>query len=189
MVNKAAGVILLLAVWFVPPAASAQQAPSQPGAGRTPSAKVGAVMALLAIFEDAGVLPPEQSPDANRLIKALIQFQAAFMKSDRPAVQRWLREALTARFGQAAPEAIEAFRSRGWTSQSLEAVVDYAAATPVWNDADVRNGFLDFNVGRTDFELLARVFVEARARFSTGGRSIHEAYDARRKEMPGAGRK
>ena len=186
MVNKTAGVILLLAVCFVAPAVSAQQAPPQPGAGRTPSARVGAVMALLATFEEAGVLPPEQSPDANRLIKALIQFQSAFLKSEQPAVQRWLREAFAARFGQAAPEAIETFRAGGWTSRSLEAVVDYAAAAPVWNDPDVRNGMLAFNVGRPDFELLARVFVGARAQYLARGRTIHEAYDARRKEMPGA---
>lgn len=164
---------------------------SPPGAkpaGRASSAKVGAVMALLAAFEDAGVLPPEQSPDANRLIKALIQFQAAFMKSEQPAVQHWLREAFTAKFGQAAPEAIETFRAGGWTSRSLEAVVDHAAVTPVWNDPGVLDGMRSFNVGRADFDQLARVFVEARAKIAARGRNIHEAYESRRKEMPGARR-
>ena len=154
--------------------------------GRASSAKVGAVMALLATFEDAGVLPPEQSRDANRLIKALIQFQAAFMKSAHPAIQRWLREALTAKFGEGAPAAQDAIKTGGWTSRSLEAVVDYAAATPVWNGPDVSEGLRAFNVGRSDFDLLARVFVEARAQYASKGRTIHEAYASRRKEMPGA---
>lgn len=189
MVKKIAGMVLLLGVWFVAPPALAQQSPHPPSSGRTSPARVGAVMALLATFEDAGVLPPEDSPDATRLIKATIQFQAAFMKSEQPAVQSWLREAFAARFGEAASEAVEAFRAKGWTSRSLEAVVDYAASTPVWDDPDVRNGFLAFNVGRPDFDLLARVFVEARAKFSAGGRTIHEAYDDRRREMPGAGKR
>jgi len=153
--------------------------------GRASSAKVGAVMAMLATFEDAGVLPPEQSADANRLIKALIQFQSAFMKSAHPAIQRWLREAFTAKFGEDAPAAEAALTTGGWTSRSLEAVVDFAAAAPVWNSPDVSEGFRAFNVGRSDFDLLARVFVAARAQYSARGRNIHEAYAARRKEMPG----
>ena len=145
-------------------------------------------MALLATFEDAGILPPEDSPDATRLIKATIQFQAAFMKSEQPAIRQWLGSALAAKFGEAAPAAIEAFRSNGWTSRSLEAVVDYAAAAPVWDDPDIRNGLLAFNIGRADFDLLARIFTDARTQLSARGQNIHEAYDARRKAMPGARR-
>ena len=160
--------------------------PGAKQAGRAASAKVGAVMALLATFEDAGILPPEDSPDATRLIKATIQFQAAFMKSEQPAIRQWLQSALAAKFGEAAPAAIETFRSGGWTSQSLEALVDYAAATPVWNDPGVKEGFRSFNIGRADFDLLARIFTAARTQFSARGQNIHEAYAARRQTMPGA---
>jgi N-acetylneuraminic acid mutarotase len=155
-------------------------------AGRASPAKVGAVMALLATFQDADALPPENSPDANRLIKALIQFQAAFMTSRHPAIQRWLQEAFAARFGERAPAAREAFKTGGWTSHALEAVVDHAAATPVWDDPGVGEGFRAFNVGRSDFDLLARVFADARTRLAAREQTIHEAYAARRKEMPGA---
>jgi hypothetical protein len=186
MVNKAVGVALLLAVWFAASIAAAQQAPPPPPGGRTPAAKVGAAMAILATFEDAGVLPSENSPDANRLIRAVIQFQAAFMTSDHAAVRQWLDRAFAAKFGEAAPAAIETFRAGGWSSRALEAVVDYAAAAPVWDDPGIRDGLRPFNVGRADFNLLARVFTDARAQFAAGRRSIHEAYDARRKEMPGA---
>jgi N-acetylneuraminic acid mutarotase len=153
---------------------------------RTSPAKVGAVMALLATFEDAGILPPENSPNANRLIKALIQFQSAFMTSGHPAIQHWLRAAFASRFGEEAPSALESFRAGGWTSQSLEAVVDYASSAPVWNVPDVAEGFRAFNVGRGDFDLLARTFTDARTAFSARGQDVHEVYAARRKTMPGA---
>lgn len=186
MLNKTAGPALLLVIWFIASTAPAQQPPHPPAGGRTSPAKVGAVMALLATFEDAGILPPESSPNANRLIKALIQFQAAFMTSEHPAIREWLRNALTEKFGEAMPSTLEAFRTGGWTSQSLEAVVDYAAVTPVWNDPDVADGFRAFNIGRSDFDLLAHIFTDARAAFSARGQNLHDAYAARRKTMPGA---
>jgi hypothetical protein len=108
------------------------------------------------------------------------------MTSGHPAIRRWLQEALAAKFGERAPAVQEAFKTGGWTSHALEAVVDYAAATPVWDDPDVGEGFRAFNVGRADFDLLARVFADARTRFSAGGQTIHDAYAVRRKEMPGA---
>ncbi len=154
--------------------------------GRASSPTVGAVMAMLATFEDAGVLPPEQSPDANRIIKALIQFQAAFMKSPHPAIQRWLHEALAAKFGREAPAAEDAFKTGGWTSRTFEAVVDFAATTPVWNAPDLSEGFRAFNVGRSDFDLLTRIYTEARTQYASRGRDIHDAFAARRKTMPGA---
>ncbi len=160
--------------------------PGAKPAGRASAAQVGAVMALLATFEDAGVLPPEHSPDANRLIKALIQFQAAFMKSESQAIRQLLRDALTANSGEAAPVALDAFRTGGWTSRSLEAVVDYAGAVPVWTRPGVPEGFQAFNVGPTEFTLLAQTFTEARTHFSTTERNIHQTFEARRKEMPGA---
>ena len=44
-------------------------------------------MAVLATLQDADVLPPEDTPEANRVIKAVIQFQSVFLKSSDPAVQ------------------------------------------------------------------------------------------------------
>ena len=182
--NKAPGVIVLVAGCLLVSSTFAQTTPP-PGGKRTPSAQVGSVMALLATFEYAGVLPPEKSPDANRIIKALIQFQSAFMKSKHPAVRGLLNDALTATLGNEAPTAIAAFRTNGWTSQALEAVVDYAAARPIWTRPDIIEGFRAFNIGRSDFDLLARVFTDARAAYASKGQNIHDAAAARRKEMPG----
>jgi N-acetylneuraminic acid mutarotase len=153
---------------------------------RASAAQVGSVMAMLATFQDAGVLPPESSPEANQLIKALIQFQAAFMKSPDPAVGRVLDEALSAKLGPAAPEAIQRFHRQGWTSQSLEALVDHLADRPPWEDAPFARGRGAYNVGRQDFELLARIFTAARRALENRGQDLHRLYAARRSEMPGA---
>ncbi len=52
-----------------------------PGRAATPPGPVGASMAVLAMLQDADVLPPEETPEANRIIKLVIQFQSVFMKS------------------------------------------------------------------------------------------------------------
>lgn len=168
---------------FTPPSGQAGGLRSS----RTSPQQVGTIMALLAAFQDAGVLPPESSPEANRLIKALIQFQAAFMKSSHPAVRQFLAAALTAKLGDRAPVVAEAFATKGWSSESLEAVVDYAASLPVWEQSGLEEGLRAYNIGRSDFELLAEIFRAARKHLSDQGRDLHAVYASRRREMPGAG--
>src|SRR6266508_5124505 len=63
-------------------------------AGEPSRPLVGHIMALLAVFEEADVLPPEASPEANALIHALIQTQAALTKTTNPATRGWFAEAL-----------------------------------------------------------------------------------------------
>ncbi|HKN87714.1 MAG TPA: hypothetical protein VJV04_12705, partial [Nitrospiraceae bacterium] len=155
--------------------------------GRASSRQVGTIMALLATFEDAGALPPESSPDANRLIKALIQFQAAFMKSADPAITQLLTDALTMKLGDHAPAGIARFRAAGWTSESLEALVEFTANHNRWQQSDVRMGFRTYNVGEDDFALLANTFVTARRNLADQGQNLHTVYASRRREMPGAG--
>ena len=46
-------------------------------------------MALLAVFDEAQVLPPEGSSEATQLVHALIQAQSAFLKSQNPAVRNF----------------------------------------------------------------------------------------------------
>ncbi|MFM8540325.1 MAG: hypothetical protein ACKOBZ_02440 [Nitrospira sp.] len=185
MAKQTMGVALLLSVGCLLATPVFSQPVATPGGKRTPSSQVGAVMTLLATFEDAGVLPAEKSPDANRIIKALIQFQSALVKSEHPAIRALFQTALTAKFGEAAPTVIATFRSNGWTSETLEAVVDYAAARPIWTHPGIVEGFRAYNVGQSDFTLLARIFTEARAVYAGKGQSIHDAAAAHRKEMPG----
>lgn len=166
---------------FLPPA----RASSQPTGSRASAAQVGTIMALLATFQDAGVLPPEGTPEANQLIKALIQFQAAFMKSEHPAVRQLLAEALTAHLGDAASAALAQFRSQGWTSRSLEAVVEYVGSRDRWDDPGLKDGFRAYNVGQSDFDLLSRTFHAARTQLAARGQDLHTVYAVRRRDMPG----
>ncbi len=154
--------------------------------GRASPRHVGTVMALLATFNDAGVLPPESSPDANRLIRSLIQFQSAFMKSPNPAVTELLRDALAQKLGDQTEPAVRAFRANGWTSQSLEAVVDYVARTPPWSRPALVEALREYNVGESDFAILATVFSEARAALASEGRDVHVVYARWHGQMPGA---
>jgi hypothetical protein len=172
---------------FVPPTRRMGEGSESRPPGRASAKQVGTVMALLATFQNAGVLPPESDPDANRLIKALIQFQSAFMRSQDPAVRKFLVSALSAKLGDQAPAAADAFRTDGWTSQSLEAVVDYAADQPVWEDTGLEAGLQAYHIGRRDFEILTKIFRTARSQFSARGQDFHQTYAARRREMPGAG--
>jgi hypothetical protein len=168
---------------FVPPGSQMPQG----SRGRASSKQVGTVMALLATFEDARALPPESSPDANRLIKALIQFQAAFMKSTDPVITQLLTDALAMKLGDQAPAGIARFHSSGWTSESLEALVDFINDHKSWQHSDVRMGFRPYNVGEEDFALLAHTFVTARRHLAAQGHNLHTVYASRRREMPGAG--
>lgn len=153
--------------------------------GRASPQHVGTVMALLATFNDAGVLPPESSPDAQRLIRALIQFQSAFMRSPNPAVTGLLYDALAQKLGGQTESAVRTFQAHGWTSRSLEAVVDYAARTPVWSRPALVEALRDYNVGEPEFAILATVFSEARAVLASEGRDVHAVYARWRGEMPG----
>lgn len=155
--------------------------------GRASSKQVGTIMALLATFEDGRALPPESHPDANRLIKALIQFQAAFMKSEDPAIRRLLTDALTATLGDRASTEVARFRSGGWTSESLEALVDFMAGHAAWQQTDVRAAFRIYNIGEEDFALLADIFLTARRNLAEQGYNLHTVYTSRRRDMPGAG--
>ena len=149
-------------------------------AGESSRPLVGHIMALLAVFEEADVLPPETSPEANELIHALIQTQAALTKSTNPATRGWFAEALRrSESPEAGPDPRE-----GLTSRTLEAIVAYAGTHPPTARPDVMAGFQEFNVGAADLDLIARVYRQARDRFRSEGRNIHRLYEARRHAMP-----
>jgi len=149
-------------------------------AGESSRPLVGQIMALLAVFEEADVLPPDTSPEANALIHALIQTQAALTKSTTPATRGWFAEALRRSEAHGAkPNPRE-----GLTSRALEAIVTYAETHPPTARPDVMAGFQEFNVSPTDLDLMARVYRQARDRFRSTGRNIHRIYEAQRRTMP-----
>ena len=141
---------------------------------------VGHIMALLAVFEQAEVLPPEGSPEADALIHALIQTQAALTKSTNPATRRWFADALQRSEAGGAKLRAE----DGLTARSLEAILPYAATHPPAAQPEVLAGLRELNIGPADFDLLARIYTQARDRLRARGQDLHHLYEVQRHAMP-----
>jgi hypothetical protein len=154
--------------------------PAMPAAGESSRSLVGHAMALLAVFEQAGTLPPETSPEANALIHALIQTQAALTKSANPATRQWFADALH----RSHPPGAEPTLQGGLTSRALEAILTHAVSHPPSERPEVRAGLMEFNVRQADLDLLARVYWNARDRLRSAGQDIHRVYEAQRQAMP-----
>ena len=142
-------------------------------------------MAVLATLQDADVLPPEGTPEANRVIKAVIQFQSVFLKSDDPSVQLFLTQALAAPGGRSTDEVLSRFRSTGWTSDVLEALNKQWIATAIDQRDRLAPGFRQFNVSPADFDWLMELIAKARTAFMQRGQNMHQVFAQRRREMPG----
>ena len=142
-------------------------------------------MAVLAMFQDADVLPPEGTPESNRIIKSVIQFQSVFTKGSDPGVQAFLRSALAAQRGGDAQEALSQFRSAGWTSNVLEALSDQWNAATIDQREKLAPGFRQFNINPEDFNLLMELVAKTRISLERRGQNIHQVFAQRRREMPG----
>ena len=157
-----------------------------PGRGATPPGPVGASMAVLALLQDADVLPPEGTPEANRIIKAVIQLQSVFLKSGDPSVQAFLSQALAAKAGSDANEVLSRFRSTGWTSDVLEALGEQWVATAIDQRERLAPGFRQFNISLADFDSLMELVAKARTVLEQRGQNMHQVFAQRRREMPGS---
>lgn len=142
-------------------------------------------MAVLAMLQDADVLPPEGTPEANRVIRVVIQFQSVLMKSTDPDVQAFLSQALEAQGESPASETLSRFRSSGWTSEVLEALNEQWVATAIDQRARLEPGFRQFNVRLADFGWLMELVAKARTAFVQRGQNIHQVFAQRRRDMPG----
>jgi hypothetical protein len=156
-----------------------------PGRANTPSGPVGASMAVLAMLQDADVLPPEDTPAANHVIKVVIQFQSVFMKSGDPAVQAFLSQAMAAKAGSRADEIRSQFRSTGWTSDVLESLGEQWDAMAIDQRERLAPGFRQFNLSLADFGLLRDLVAKARTVLEQRGQNMHQVFAQRRREMPG----
>jgi len=142
-------------------------------------------MAVLAMLQDADVLPPEGTPDANRIIKSVIQFQSVFLKSGDSDVQAFLSRALEKQRDSGANEAASRFRSAGWTSEVLEALREQWVATAIDQRERLAPGFHQFNLSLEDFDSLMELVAKARTALEQRGQNMHQVFAQRRKEMPG----
>lgn len=144
-------------------------------------------MALLATFHEAGVLPPESSREADRLIHALIQSQSLFLKSSDPAVRNVFSSALTDKFNvKKATSLARAFPSTGWTSETLEALVDYSSQRSPADEPRLAELFHAYNVTTADWKFVEQVFAKAREQLLKQGKQVHTVFAAQRASMPGA---
>jgi len=152
---------------------------------RTSPHQIGSIMALLAVFDEAQVLPPEGSSEATRLVHALIQSQSAFLKSQNPAVRKFFSQALRSYFFDRATSVESNFYSIGWNSEVLEAIVLYTGYPNTWSDLQLAKGLKVFNVTREDLYEIQVVFDQARQRFIRLNRDIHDVFRLKRREMLG----
>jgi hypothetical protein len=152
---------------------------------RAPASHVGAAMALLATLQDGDVLPPEGTPDANRIVKSVIQCQSLFMNSSDPNVRAFFDRALQNKLNVHAAEAGRRFREEGWTSETLEALSESYVALSDGQRTELTEGFHAYNLTPNDFLQLSELFFRARMALQQRGQDIHQIYARRRQEMPG----
>lgn len=152
---------------------------------RASASHVGAAMALLATLQDGGVLPPEGTPDANRIVKSVIQCQSLFMKSSDPSIRDFFDRALQSKLNVHAAEASRRFREEGWTSETLEALSESYVALSDGQHTQLAEGFRAYNLIPGDFLQLSELFLRARTVLRQRGQDIHQIYAHRRREMPG----
>ena len=152
---------------------------------RAPGRHVGAVMAILGTFHDAGILPSESDPRANQLIRSLIQFQSVFMKSQEPAVDKYFSSALTNGWGERGAGILESFYNEGWTSESLEAIVEYSLLHSMWDRPRVKAALRVHHLAQADWELIQELFFRARKSFINQNQDLHIVFKHQRLGFPG----
>ena len=152
---------------------------------RASSSMVGSIMALLATLEEAGVLPPKGTPQANQVIHGLIQLQSALMKSTSPELAAyrvaaeafWMTQHIDGEDGEA--------EGQGLTARVFGALIAYDQEHPLWDEPKIVLAMRTFNVTREDWVLIVDLFHQAEVVFGEQGRSIHQIYETWRTTMPG----
>ncbi len=152
---------------------------------KTGSALVGSVMALLATFEAANVLPPEGTAPANQLIHGLIQMQSALVKSQNLELNEYVALAVDHRFEMESAALLQTIHRSGLTSKILEALVIYDKQLPMWEQPALGQIFQRYNVSRSDWLLIEHIFAKADATYRTKGSSIHKIFEQWRSQLAG----
>jgi hypothetical protein len=168
---------------FAAPAASSVQA-QQPG--KTSSPHVGSAMAVLATLEQARILPPEGTKEADRIIRSVIQLQSLFAKSTHPDVQSFMRRAVETSRGKQAPDIVAQFQTNGWTSDVLEALAEAAAQAPAEELQKLAPGLKAFNLSVEDFRQFMQLVKDGKEALAANGQDFHKVFADHRRTMPGA---
>ena len=156
------------------------------GSGKAPKPHIGSAMAVLATLEQAQVLPPENTPEANRVIKSVIQFQSAFTKSGDPRIQDFAARALAMKYGEQSTDLLSQVRTSGWTAPLLEALAEAERQSTVDDRRMLGPAFAQFNLSPDDFHLFMELLREAQQALAARGLTFAEVYASNRQSMPGA---
>jgi hypothetical protein len=148
---------------------------------------VGSAMAVLATLEQAQVLPPEGSREADRIIQSVIQLQSAFVTGTDGGLQDFAHRAVTAKHGENTSTVLQRFRSNGWTADMLEALADADLPTSVEERQRLTTGLRQFNLSVDDLTRLMQLVKDSRSALAARGNTFEEIYTSRRNAMPGAG--
>ncbi|MCP9471343.1 MAG: hypothetical protein NNA30_01230 [Nitrospira sp.] len=149
-------------------------------------ASVGSAMAVLATLERAGVLPPEGTKEADRVIRSTIQIQSLFMKSDDPAVRNFLQRAVSNKADDRTEQRLAEFGATGWTAEVLEALADAAAAASPDELRLLSPGLASFNLSTEDFQHFMQLIKDGERALASQGHTFSEIFADQRKMMPGA---
>ncbi len=169
-----------------PRAGTAMPAVVRLASQRTSAAHIGSVMAILATFDEAKVLPREQDPKANQLIHTLIQLQSMVLKSQNPVIREWVLSALRVKSGNSVEQVQKDLQRTGLTMESLEAFVEYSEMSSPWSRGDLSDGFHEYNVRQEHWMLLQKILVAAREQLQVRGATLAEVFARQRLHMPGA---
>jgi hypothetical protein len=153
--------------------------------GKPASPHVGSAMAVLATLEQARILPPEGTKEADRIIKSVIQLQSLFAKSTDPDLQNFMRRAVESSRGKQAPDLVAQFQANGWTSDVLEALAETAARTPAETLETLAPGLKTVNLSVEDFRQFMQLVKDGKEALDSNGQDFHAVFAAHRKIMPG----
>ncbi len=143
-------------------------------------------MAVLATLEQARVLPPEGTKEADRVIQSAIQLQSLFAQSTDMAVQDFIRRAVANRQGEQAAALVAQFQSSGWTPDVLAALADAALGAPMEELQSLAPGLESVNLSVDDFRRFMELVRNGEQALATDGRAFHDVFAAFRENMPGA---
>jgi hypothetical protein len=184
--SRSTAAIVVLVIIAVDLMTSGQAMSASTATGKAPKPYIGAAMAFLATLEQAQVLPPESTPEANRIIKSVIQFQSAFTKSGDRAVQEFGLQALARHYGERSHDLMAEVRTSGWTPAFIEALADAEQQAPAEELNALTPGFAEFNVSTEDFHHVLQLARAARQALGTRGLAFAEIFASHRQNMPGA---
>ena len=142
-------------------------------------------MTLLATFDEAGILPPEGTAQANQVIHGLIQLQSTLMKSTSVELAAYQRAAEDFWRKRHQDRKDGLLKEEGLTLGALEALIAYDQEHPMWSDPMIVMAMQVFNVSQDDWLFIVKLFNKANVVFREQGRSMQTVYDAWRSKFSG----